>query len=55
MEEQLKAQGKRLIMVEVNTALLTTKFKLVLPENALMRVVLDEIAQKVGENFLNPK
>lgn len=44
-----------MITVEVNTSLLTTKFKLVLSDNSQMKAVLEEIAKKVGETFLNPK
>jgi hypothetical protein len=44
-----------MITVEVNTSLLTTKFKLVLSDNSQMKSVLEEIAKKVGETFLNPK
>ena len=44
-----------MIIIEINTSLLPTKFKLILNENDRMKVVLDEIAKKVGESFLNPK
>ena len=33
LDETLKAQNKRLIVVEINTNLLTTKFKLIMNED----------------------
>jgi hypothetical protein len=44
-----------MITVEINTTILTTKFKLILHEDDQLKKVLDEIARKVGEQFLNPK
>jgi hypothetical protein len=44
-----------MITVEVNTTLLTTKFKLILSEDDRTSKILEEIAKKVGEAFLNPK
>lgn len=44
-----------MVTVQVNTSLLTTKFKLVLLEDDPVSKILEEVGKKTGESFLNPK
>lgn len=53
--EGLLKNNKRLLVVEVNTSILKTRFKIVMNESDQMYQVLEELAKKVGETFLNPR
>ena len=44
-----------MISVIVNTTTIQTKLKLILDHNAKLLAILEEVAKKIGEPFLNPK
>ncbi|CDW71590.1 UNKNOWN [Stylonychia lemnae] len=55
VEEQLKKENKRLLAIQINTAILKSNMSIVMNQDETLRDLTDQISKRAGENFLNQK